>query len=56
MADMARGKAECCIMPQDHSPSAINHVKHAQITNTLLLHVENTEIKVLAVTLMLPTN
>ena len=27
-----RGEAECCITPQDHNPSAINHVKH-ELTN-----------------------
>ena len=32
VADTARGKAKCYIMPQDHNPSAINHVKH-KVTN-----------------------
>ena len=32
VADTARGEPECCIAPQDHNPSAINHIKH-KLTN-----------------------
>ena len=32
VADTSRGEAECCIMPQDHNPSALNLVKH-ELTN-----------------------
>ena len=31
VADTARGEAKCCITPQDHNPSAKNHVKHELI-------------------------